>query len=66
MLLNESYSDIVCASSEGRGAAAEVDAYLSEGSSRLPVAGGFMRRVFIPPTNKITNGTTSTHVEVTA
>ena len=31
--------------SEGRGAAAEVDAFLSNGTSRLPVAGGFVKRV---------------------
>ena len=30
---------------EGRGAAAEVDAYLSEGSTRLPSAGGIKTRV---------------------
>jgi len=56
---------IVWGINEGRGAAAEIDAYLNEGSSRLPVAGGFSRRVFIPPPNKMTNGT-STHVEVSA
>lgn len=31
--------------SEGRGAAAEVDAFLSEGSTRLPTAGGIVTRV---------------------
>jgi len=31
--------------SEGRGAAAEVDAWLSQGSTRLPNAGGIKTRV---------------------
>lgn len=33
--------------SEGRGAAAEVDAWLSNGSTRLPSAGGIKARVSI-------------------
>ena len=35
--------------SEGRGAAAEVDRYLSSGSTRLPPAGGIKTRVSSPP-----------------
>jgi len=31
--------------SEGRGAAVEVDAYLSHGNTRLPTAGGIVTRV---------------------
>lgn len=31
--------------SEGRGAAAEVDAWLSQGTTRLPKAGGIKQRV---------------------
>ncbi|KAG8897871.1 glutamate synthase [NADH] [Tulasnella sp. 403] len=56
---------IVWGINEGRGAAAEVDAYLSNGSTRLPVAGGFKKRLFVPPPSKMTNGT-STQVEVNA
>ncbi|KAG8952645.1 glutamate synthase [NADH] [Tulasnella sp. 424] len=50
---------IVWGINEGRGAAAEVDAFLSEGHSRLPVAGGFSRRQFVPNAKKFTNETTS-------
>jgi len=56
---------IVWGINEGRGAAAEVDAFLMHGSSRLPVAGGFTKRLFIPPPSKMTNGT-STEVGVAA
>lgn len=35
-------------SSEGRGAAVEVDAYLSQGNTRLPTAGGIVTRVWNP------------------
>jgi len=38
---------------EGRGAAAEVDAWLSDGSTRLPSAGGIKARSFIAPPSKI-------------
>ncbi|KAG6874273.1 glutamate synthase [NADH] [Termitomyces sp. Mi166 len=40
---------IVWGINEGRGAAAEVDAWLSGGSTRLPKAGGIKARNFIPP-----------------
>ena len=40
-------------SSEGRGAAAEVDAWLSNGSTRLPSAGGIKARVSIPQTRAL-------------
>jgi len=56
---------IVWGINEGRGAAAEVDEFLSNGHTRLPIAGGFMRRQFVPPPSKMTNGT-STQVEVNA
>ena len=41
--------------SEGRGAAAEVDAWLNEGSTRLPFDGGIKKRTFIHPTSNVTN-----------
>jgi len=40
---------IVWGINEGRGAAAEVDRYLSGGSTRLPTAGGIKTRTFVPP-----------------
>ncbi|KJA18566.1 hypothetical protein HYPSUDRAFT_69800 [Hypholoma sublateritium FD-334 SS-4] len=40
---------IVWGINEGRGAAAEVDGWLSGGSSRLPAAGGIKTRAFGPP-----------------
>ncbi|KAL5511690.1 GLT1 [Sanghuangporus vaninii] len=40
---------IVWGINEGRGAAAEIDAWLSDGSTRLPSAGGIKTRRFIPP-----------------
>ncbi|KAF8717826.1 GXGXG motif, partial [Rhizoctonia solani] len=40
---------IVWGINEGRGAAAEVDAWLSNGVTRLPSAGGIKQRLFIPP-----------------
>lgn len=49
--------------SEGRGAAAEVDAWLMGGSTRLPAAGGIKKRVFIPPASNLTK---SNAVEVAA
>ncbi|KAJ3561152.1 hypothetical protein NP233_g10374 [Leucocoprinus birnbaumii] len=54
---------IVWGINEGRGAAAEVDAYLS-GSTRLPLAGGIKARTFVPPPSKI--GQNSRPVEVEA
>jgi len=42
---------IVWGINEGRGAAAEVDAWLSNGVTRLPSAGGIKQRLFIPPLN---------------
>ena len=41
--LNALRSDVVL--SEGRGCAAEVDAWLTDGSTRLPSAGGIKTRV---------------------
>lgn len=40
-------SQLILSFSEGRGAAAEVDAWLSDGSTRLPSAGGIKTRVRI-------------------
>jgi len=40
---------IVWGINEGRGAAAEVDSWLSNGATRLPSAGGIKQRLFIPP-----------------
>ncbi|KAF7322595.1 Glutamate synthase [Mycena chlorophos] len=44
---------IVWGINEGRGAAAEVDAWLSSGVTRLPTAGSIKTRVFIPPPSKL-------------
>lgn len=44
-----------CVYSEGRGAAAEVDAWLNHGSTRLPFDGGIKRRTFIPPSSTLAN-----------
>ncbi|PPQ78537.1 hypothetical protein CVT25_011809 [Psilocybe cyanescens] len=44
---------IVWGINEGRGAAAEVDNWLTGGSSRLPSAGGIKTRAFGPPPSKI-------------
>jgi hypothetical protein len=41
-------ADAIPVFSEGRGAAAEVDAWLSAGSTRLPSAGGIKTRVIHP------------------
>ena len=49
--------------SEGRGAAAEVDAWLMHGVTRLPAAGGIKKRVFIPPASNLSK---SQVVEVAA
>ena len=49
--------------SEGRGAAAEVDAWLMHGVTRLPAAGGIKKRVFIPPASNLSK---SQAVEVAA
>ncbi|KAG8767917.1 glutamate synthase [NADH] [Ceratobasidium sp. 428] len=54
---------IVWGINEGRGAAAEVDAWLSNGVTRLPSAGGIKQRLFIPPLNV---SSTSKTVEVDA
>lgn len=43
---------IVWGINEGRAAAAEVDRYLSGGSTRLPTAGGIKTRTFVPPPTK--------------
>ncbi|KAK7023963.1 glutamate synthase [Favolaschia claudopus] len=45
---------IVWGINEGRGAAAEVDAWLSSGVTRLPSAGGIKTRVFLPPPSNLT------------
>lgn len=50
---------IVWGINEGRGAAAEVDAWLSDGSTRLPSAGGIKTRRFVAPPSRLTNGTHS-------
>jgi len=47
---------IVWGINEGRGAAAEVDAWLNEGSTRLPNAGGIKNRVWIQPPSNLANG----------
>ncbi|PPR08093.1 hypothetical protein CVT24_010554 [Panaeolus cyanescens] len=44
---------IVWGINEGRGAAAEVDQYLSNGSTRLPTAGGIKTRTLVPPPSKL-------------
>ncbi|EGN96049.1 hypothetical protein SERLA73DRAFT_93995 [Serpula lacrymans var. lacrymans S7.3] len=44
---------IVWGINEGRGAASEVDAWLSAGSTRLPAAGGIKTRTFVPPPSKM-------------
>jgi len=51
---------IVWGINEGRGAAAEVDAFLSNGASQLPIAGGFKRRMFLHPPSKTANGSALT------
>lgn len=43
--MNTSVERFELFSSEGRGAAAEVDAFLSQGNTRLPNAGGIVTRV---------------------
>ncbi|KAJ7929220.1 hypothetical protein B0H13DRAFT_940898 [Mycena leptocephala] len=53
---------IVWGINEGRGVAAEVDAWLSSGITRLPSAGGIKTRVFVPPPSKLSAG----QVEVAA
>jgi len=50
---------IVWGINEGRGAAAEVDAWLSHGMTRLPSSGGIKTRVFLPPPSQFAiNGAT--------
>ncbi|KAJ3773747.1 NADPH-dependent glutamate synthase [Lentinula raphanica] len=44
---------IVWGINEGRSAAAEVDAWLSAGKTRLPSAGGIKARVYVPPPSKL-------------
>lgn len=44
---------IVWGINEGRGAAAEVDSWLSGGESRLPSSGGIKTRAFAPPPSQI-------------
>ncbi|CAL1704998.1 unnamed protein product [Somion occarium] len=53
---------IVWGINEGRGAAAEIDAWLSGGVTRLPADGGIKRRVFIPPASNLA----SRRIEVVA
>ncbi|KAJ3557788.1 hypothetical protein NM688_g1279 [Phlebia brevispora] len=48
---------IVWGISEGRGAAAEVDAWLSGGITRLPFDGGIKKRVFVPPSSNLQSQT---------
>lgn len=52
---------IVWGINEGRGAAAEVDAWLG-GSTRLPLAGGIKPRTFVPPPSSV-NGLKMVNVE---
>ncbi|KDQ60668.1 hypothetical protein JAAARDRAFT_190827 [Jaapia argillacea MUCL 33604] len=54
---------IVWGIQEGRAAAAEVDAYLSSGSTRLPPAGGIKARTYIPPPSILSNGGQMVQVE---
>jgi len=49
---------IVWGINEGRGAAAEVDSWLSSGSTRLPNAGGIKSRCFVPPPSSLPTKTT--------
>ncbi|KAF9239590.1 NADPH-dependent glutamate synthase [Melanogaster broomeanus] len=49
---------IVWGINEGRGAAAEVDAWLSNGSTRLPSSGGIKSRTFMHPPSKLSKLTT--------
>jgi len=53
---------IVWGINEGRGAAAEVDAFLSAGSTRLPNAGGIKTRLFVPPPSTLLNNPKTIHV----
>ncbi|KAH6918723.1 NADPH-dependent glutamate synthase [Coprinopsis sp. MPI-PUGE-AT-0042] len=46
---------IVWGINEGRGAAAEIDTWLSGTTSRLPTAGGIKARSFVPPPAKMAN-----------
>ncbi|KAH9951960.1 NADPH-dependent glutamate synthase [Amylocystis lapponica] len=54
---------IVWGINEGRGAAAEVDAWLSAGVTRLPGDGGIKQRVYIPPSSTLASGTQLVQVE---
>jgi len=44
---------IVWGINEGRGAAAEVDTFLSGGATRLPAAGGIKARTYVPPPSQL-------------
>ncbi|KAF7311548.1 Glutamate synthase [Mycena kentingensis (nom. inval.)] len=44
---------IVWGINEGRGAAAEIDAWLSSGVTRLPTAGSIRSRVWLPPSSSL-------------
>jgi len=54
---------IVWGINEGRGAAAEVDGWLSSGMTRLPLAGSIPARHFIAPPSTITKTTNSVMIE---
>ncbi|KAI0664581.1 NADPH-dependent glutamate synthase [Cubamyces menziesii] len=54
---------IVWGIQEGRRCAAEVDAWLSNGSTRLPFDGGIKKRTFIPPTSTLSGGASVVEVE---
>ncbi|KAI0687133.1 NADPH-dependent glutamate synthase [Cytidiella melzeri] len=54
---------IVWGINEGRGAAAEVDAWLSSGATRLPFDGGIKSRTFIPPSSTLTKAKQSITIE---
>jgi len=56
---------IVWGINEGRGAAAEIDAFFSGGDTRLPAAGGIKTRRFVPPPiiTEAANGLYNAHIE---
>jgi len=54
---------IVWGINEGRGAAAEVDAWLNHGETRLPSAGGIKTRTFVPPPSNLTHAPKAISVE---
>ncbi|TFK76592.1 NADPH-dependent glutamate synthase [Pluteus cervinus] len=55
---------IVWGINEGRGAAAEVDGWLSSGMTRLPLAGSIPARHFVAPPSTITKNVNAVMIEV--